>query len=127
MKIKTLDSISATGNIALVKLRIVFWDNEKILINFIIDCTLIRRMIMPYGNQNSFASLNTFWKLKGTCPCIEKKKEIIILTQVKYILLFGCERLYTSRISTKMQIFVNRYLREILKVKYTKKMSSESV
>ena len=75
--------------------------------------------------QATFTSLNKFWKTKDISLHTKLR---IFNSNVKSILLYGCETLHASPMcAKKMQVFVNKCLRKILKIKWTDKISNESV
>ncbi|GFS06236.1 hypothetical protein ElyMa_001218900 [Elysia marginata] len=75
--------------------------------------------------QAAFTTLGRFWKTRDISL---KTKLRIFNSNVKSVLLYGCEAWNASTMSIKrIQVFINRCLRRILRIKWTDKISNESL
>ena len=75
--------------------------------------------------QAAFTTLGKFWKSKAISL---NTKLRIFNSNVKSVLLYGCETWNASTMSVnRIQVFINRCLRRILGIKWTDKMSNETL
>ncbi|GFR93084.1 guanosine-3',5'-bis(diphosphate) 3'-pyrophosphohydrolase MESH1 [Elysia marginata] len=73
----------------------------------------------------AFTTLGRFWKTRDISL---KTKLRIFNSNVKSVLLYGCEAWNASTMCIKrIQVFINRCLRRILRIKWTDKISNESL
>ncbi|GFR65565.1 hypothetical protein ElyMa_005534000 [Elysia marginata] len=73
----------------------------------------------------AFTTLGRFWKTRDVSL---KTKLRIFNSNVKSVLLYGCEAWNASTMCIKrIQVFINRCLRRILRIKWTDKISNESL
>ncbi|GFR82611.1 hypothetical protein ElyMa_002367100 [Elysia marginata] len=73
----------------------------------------------------AFITLGRFWKTRDISL---KTKLRIFNSNVKSVLLYGCEAWNASTMCIKrIQVFINRCLRRILRIKWTDKISNESL
>ncbi|GFR67787.1 hypothetical protein ElyMa_000259000 [Elysia marginata] len=75
--------------------------------------------------QAALTTLGRFWKTRDISL---KTKLRIFNSNVKSVFLYGCEAWNASTICIKrIQVFINRCLRRILRIKWTDKISNESL
>ncbi|GFR98540.1 hypothetical protein ElyMa_002771700 [Elysia marginata] len=75
--------------------------------------------------QAAFTTLGRLWKTRDISL---KTKLRIFNSNVKSVLLYGCEAWNASTMCIKrIQVFINRCLRRILRIKWTDKISNESL
>ena len=75
--------------------------------------------------QAAFTSLNSFWRTKDISL---RTKLRIFNSNVKSVLLYGCETWNASQTCIKrIQVFINKCLRRLLKIKWTEKVTNEEV
>ena len=75
--------------------------------------------------QAAFTSLSKIWRTKDISL---RTKLRIYNSNVKSVLLYGCETWNASQTCIKrIQVFINRCLRKLLRIKWTGKVSNEIV
>ena len=75
--------------------------------------------------QISFKSLNNIWKAKEISV---KTKLRIFNSNVKSVLMYGCETWATTKSCTKrLQTFINKCLRRLLRIRWTDRIRNEEV
>ena len=75
--------------------------------------------------QISFKSLNNIWKAKEISV---KTKLRIFNSNVKSVLMYGCETWATTKSCIKrLQTFINKCLRRLLKIRWTDRIRNEEV
>ena len=75
--------------------------------------------------RQSFGLLNNIWRSQYITT---RTKLRIFTTNVKSILLYGCETWkMTSILANKIQVFINKCLRRILRIKWTDMISNKDL
>ena len=75
--------------------------------------------------QGAFTSLNRVWRTKDISL---RTKLRIFNSNVKSVLLYGCETWNASQTCTKrIQVFINKCLRRLLRIRWTDKIKNEEV